>query len=452
MLDVSRPVIDATAKDAASLESESGGHGYLRKLLKLRNHRVVRGASASLLDQALLSLLNLLIGVLFIRFSSKADYAAYAQISALVFLTTAVQSALINSPALTLLPRLALPERQRLAASFFFLQAVISLVFALALLLILHFWPGIVAAEKLEVSALGFGALIWVAWLRDFVRNQLFIELKAGLCLKLDIQYTVLFFVGIGLVLFGRTLSASLVIGLMALAGAITAVPFLREAGIRMQFDGKAVKECLHKAWALARWSLPGGLIAWAFGNGYVVIAAHAAGPEATADIVAARLFMAPLGMIFLSWSNVFRPRASHWVAEHNWAPLRRATRLSLLAIVVGVFAYIAILAIAYPLLEGWVLGAKYQGLSKDLPWWGAIFLTSGVANIGTGVLLALGRFRETFIASALGSAVSVPLMIVLASTMGKLGVLLALTGGGVLTAGYLLFVVDRHTRRSELI
>jgi O-antigen/teichoic acid export membrane protein len=403
----------------------------------------LHGISASLLDQALLSLFNLAIGMVFIRFASKGDYALYAQLMALVFLTTSVQSALINSPALTLLPRKSLDERKTFAGSLFTLQAILSLAFAIIFGLLALFAPKLLSLGDISNSlALAFALVIWVAWLRDFVRNQLFVDLKASACLKLDLVYATICVAGFGTLIASETVLADHVMLLLGIAGGLTAIPWLINAAIHFHADSAQTKAALREAWALARWSLPGGIVSWAFGNGYVLISAQIVGPEATADIVAARLFVAPLGMAYLAWGNVFRPRAGHWIAAGQSDTVTRVSYGAIIGISCGVLLYLGALVLAYPMLEQHLLGQKYQGLVQDIAWWGGFFLASGVAGIGTGVLLALGRFRDTFLAATAGCLISLPLMFILGGALGKNGILLGLTIGEAVTAAWLFFAM----------
>src|SRR3990167_3565351 len=78
-----------------------------------------QGVSHSLVDQVLLSISNFLIGLAFIKFATKHDYYAYSQLIGYVALTLAIQAALVNSTALTLLPQKQGRERA-LATNVFF--------------------------------------------------------------------------------------------------------------------------------------------------------------------------------------------------------------------------------------------------------------------------------------------------------------------------------------------
>lgn len=420
-----------------------------------KNKRFLSGIHASLADQVLLSLINFAVGMIFIRYASKHEYAIYSQVYALVFLTSIMQNALINSPALTLLPQEMPINRGRLAGSFFVLQAVLSLGIAFVFAVLINYFPHFMSFDSSTVWLVAATSLtIWIVWLRDFVRNQLFVGLRVIDCLKLDFFYFLLnCIVFMGLILNGHV-SAVFILISMGLVGIATTVPWLLKADITFHVKQTEIINTLEKSWKLAKWSLPGGLVSWAFGNGYVLIAAYTIGSAGTADIVAARLFVAPLGMVYLAWSNIFRPRASHWIAEGRAKTVTLVSYAALGVIVLGVVVYVGVLVLAYPFLESHMLGQKYNGLTTDIAWWAGFFLASGIANIGTGVLHALGRYKESFFASAAGCVVSIPLMFILGESQGKVGILLSLTIGEMVTAAWLMVAMNvglRHLTHSKV-
>ena len=407
--------------------------------------------SSSFVDQALLSLINLAVGMVFIRFATKGEYAAYAQVMALVYLTTSIQNALINSPALTLLPRKEQEEREAFAGCLFNLQAAFSLAFAVVAGSAVWWGPEFFSLHDASGRiALALALAIWVGWMRDFVRNQLFVGLHTDSCLRLDLLYAMLTAAGFALLITGGEITADRVLLMLSFVGVVTGLPWLVGTGIRFHRDWKRTRAALGEAWTLAKWSLPGGLVSWAFANGYVLITTETAGAYATAEIVAARLFVAPLGVAYMAWANVFRPRASHWLAAGDVGKVRQVSYGAVLGIVVGVIIYLAALSLVYPLLEQHLLGEKYRGLATVIAWWGGFFAAGGVAGIGTGVLLALGRTREIFVAAAIGCLVSIPSMFVLGNSLGKTGILLGLTTGEVIAAIGLLLSVQRGFRSLE--
>lgn len=407
-----------------------------------------KGVHFSLLDQALLSISNFAIGLVFIRFASKTDYYAYSQLIGYIALTSAIQGALINTTALTLLPKKEGQARRDMANAYFGLQWGLGLVIAVLGGLAVWLMPASVAMVSMPWElALAAGGMVVSVWLREFLRNIQFIRLRPDLCLWLDVVYVVSLMLGLAALWGMHEISASTVLLLMAAVGLLTALPWLRSADLSPVGAWRGWWALLAEIWPYAKWSLPAGLVAWAFGNGYLLIGANVVGPETTAEIVAAKLFVAPLGMVFVSWANVFRPRVSHNLGAGDVDGVRRLTWVSMAGVMGIVVLYSLALILAYPTLEAHVLGHKYKGLSMDIIWWGVFFFASGLSGVCNGVLLAGGRFRQSFYAAAVSSLVSIPMMYVLGVFYGKDGLMTGLVLGEA-TYAFVLFLGMRRLLR----
>ena len=406
---------------------------------------VFKGVRYSLVDQALLSISNFLIGLVFIRFASKTDYYAYSQLIGYIALTTSVQAALITTTALTLLPQKSGEARQRMVSAYFGLQLALSLVMAVAGAFTIWLIPASLSMDQIGWELAGALACMVVSvWLREFMRNIQFIRMRPDLCLWQDLLYVGALVLGIGALLVFHDVKASPMLYVISAVGGVTALPWLRSAEFSPVWSVAAWKDLLQEAWPYAKWSLPAGLVAWAFGNGYLLIGARVVGPEATADIVAAKLFAAPLGMVFLSWANVFRPKVSRGLADGDVRGVRRLTWVSVSGVLLIVAVYAVFLLLAYPSLESHVLGRKYHGLHGDIAWWGLFFCASGISSVCNGVLLAGGRFQQSFHAAALSSLISIPMMVVLGSLYAKDGLMLGLVIGEA-TYAFVLFLGMRR-------
>lgn len=401
-----------------------------------------------MMDQALLSVTNFAIGLVFIRFASKTDYYAYSQLIGYIALTIAIQAALINTTALTLLPQKQGAARQQMANAYLGLQWGLSLLIAVVGGAVIWLVPASVAMDSVGVNmSLALSAMVIAVWLREFLRNVQFIRLRPDLCLWQDILYVVIVAAGLSGLLVLKGISAPAVLYVLAVAGLVSAMVWVRSAELSMWGSWSGLGGLLREVWPYAKWSLPAGLVAWAFGNGYLLIGAQVVGPEETAEVVAAKLFTAPLGMVFVSWANIFRPRVSSKLAEGAVDGVRRLTHVSMLGVLGMVLLYSAALMLAYPTLETHVLGSKYHGLSEDIVWWSAFFFASGLSGICNGVLLAGGRFRHSFYAAAISSVISIPVMYLLGRWYGKDGLMLGLVLGEA-TYAFVLFWGMRYMLR----
>jgi O-antigen/teichoic acid export membrane protein len=407
--------------------------------------KVIKGVSHSLLDQVLLSVSNFLIGLVFIKFATKQDYYAYSQLVGYIALTSALQGALVNTTALTILPPMGGALRERTANVFFSAQTLLSLMAAVLGGLVIWLWPTLVSMDSVPAwLALAMTTMVAASWMREFLRNFLFINQSAPDCLKMDLTY-VLFLGGmIALIISSNRVQTSTMMLAMGLAGLLVAMPWLWRAALHWNFKPADWRALWVQVQPLAVWSVPAGVVAWAFGNGYLLIGAKSIGPEAMAEIVAAKLFTAPLGTLFVSWANIFRPKVSRSIAHGQRAEVLRLTRIS----VVGVFAIVAIyglaLNLAYPHLEAYVLGQKYQGLQGDIFWWSVFFLASGISGVCNGVLLAGGRFRPSFYAAFIAAWPSLLSMMLLVQWFGKAGLMGGLVFGEACYAAVLYVAMRR--------
>lgn len=371
-----------------------------------------QGVSHSLVDQALLSVSNFLIGLAFIKFATKHDYYAYSQLIGYVALTLAIQAALVNTTALTLLPQKRGRERLEATNTFFGLQLFLSTTLAIFGGLVLWLTPAAISMDVIRIPlAMAMVLMVFSSWLREFLRNVQFINMRADMCLQQDVAYVFLLTIAIITFVLSHRVRVDEMLLVIGSAGILSALPWLHRASVRPVFNWLQWSRLWAEIWPLARWSLPAGLVSWASGNGYLLIGAAVLGPESTAEIVAAKLFMAPLGTIFLSWGNIFRPKVSHWISVGARFKVARLTKFSMLGVAGVVLVYFMAMVFAYPFLDAHLLGEKYKGLQFDIAWWGVFFVASGVSSICNGVLFAGGNFRQSFYAAAVSCALSIPAM-----------------------------------------
>ncbi len=416
-----------------------------------RQGAVFKGVSHSLLDQALLSASNFLLGLVFIKFATKHEYYVYSQLIGYFALTLALQGALINTTALTILPQRDGEHRQRTTSVYFGLQIALSSVLALLGGLAIWIFPDAIAMDAVGWAfPMATGTMILSVWLREFVRNVQYINLRPDLCLQLDIAYVTVLAASVGTLIMTGNVRADLVLLAISGSGILTALPWVRASGLAAHFGWDAWRQLLIEVWPLAKWALPASVVAWAFGNGYLLIGAQVVGPAVTAEVVAAKLFMAPLGMLFLSWANVFRPKVSRAIAKGEVRDITRLTNWSIAGVFGIASLYVMVLLVAYPHLESYVLGEKYRGLRIDILWWALFFCASGVSGISNGVLLGGGHFKHSFYASVVSSVVSIPVMYALGLLFAKNGLMFGVVLGEA-TYAVVLFYCMRRILRSKV-
>lgn len=402
---------------------------------------IFKGVSHSLLDQAVLSASNFMLGLVFIKYASKHEYYVYSQMIGYFALTMALQGALINTTALTILPQLDGDARRSTTGVYFGLQLVLSLVLAAMGGLAIWLFPDVIAMDAVGwLFPLVTALMVLSVWLREFMRNVQYINLRPEWCLRLDLGYVSLLVLLVGGLVGLGAVKADLALLAIAVAGLVSALPWIRRTELNPDFDIVKWRSLLGEVWPLAKWALPAGVVAWAFGNGYLLIGAQVVGPATTAEVVAAKLFMAPLGMLFLSWANVFRPKVSRALAKREHQDIVRLTSWSIAGVVFITVSYAFALLLAYPHLESHLLGEKYQGLQADIIWWALFFCASGISGVSNGVLLGGGLFKHSFYASLVSSIVSIPVMFVMGTLFAKNGLMLGVVLGEATYAAVLFY------------
>lgn len=342
-------------------------------------------------------MVSLAIGLAFVRGASKETYAAYTLVYAAVLLFQNVQNALIISPMMTVVPGKTAVRRARWMESIarvqFILNGLLLFVWLLAgaaFVAIEAFGPPVGLQLLLAGSVAMLGLLI-----REFGRGQAFLERRPMDALIQDLVFGTLALTAIAYLYLHNEVSAEAVLlssGASAfLVGVLAQVRRLRS--IRRTCDSSAERlattAVVRELWTCGRWALPSVFATWGYANGYVYLVAALASANVVADLAATRLVLAPVPLLLTAWFNVFRPRASAWYAEGRLDLLLRMAKGSALALA-GAGAALGVLAyFSFPLIERYLLGARYAGLAPLMLGWAAFFVLTAVRGVGMGAVLS---------------------------------------------------------------
>jgi O-antigen/teichoic acid export membrane protein len=390
--------------------------------------RFIKGTAAAAVDQALLSGVNLLIGLAFIRYAGKSEYGIYAQLFAALLLTASVQNALVCAPLNALAPKRDAAGRDAMLAGFFWVQNIVAVLSALLFFSVIQIVSGAgwFAGLNTEI-ALAFAAALVGMWVREYVRTVCFLESEPRRALMVDLTYGIGVLSGLAWVYHRRTLDVAQIFwiaGAANLAAVVVASVWYRAL---LRYPTGGLTTSISQAWSCGRWALPGAVVTWGFSNVYLYIAATLLGVAAAADLSASRLFLVPVGLCFVAWSRVYIPHASRWFGGNRLDRVSSTAKWSAISLSLLVIGYVAVLYAVYGWLETHVLGPSYRGLLIPVLLWGGYFLLNGVRGVGTNNLLGAERFKELFHYSAMAFAFSLPLMFLLTPALGTPGTLLGL-------------------------
>lgn len=397
-----------------------------------RHQRFLSNSVISFIDQILLSGLNFAVGLLFIRYAPKEVYGLYSQLFAAGLVATTVLDALINNPLTTLAPRRSEQERRALVAQLLKYQIALGLAMAVVFGVMGGLLTG---ASRISETPLGIGlafaAFVLTTGLREYLRNQFFLEGKANRVLQLDGIYALLVAAGLTVLLWRHDLLVETVLACIALANILVFFAVLGRTRLHQPpAGGIDLAGAVRETWGHGRWALPGAVVAWLGNYSYLYVVSALIGAAAVADLSAARLLLMPISLSVVAWSRVSRPLVSHWLEEGNRTAIRRLTRQSVLGLSTVTLIYVVLLFLFLPILEQYLLGPKYQGIDPLIGLWGVYFAINATRNIASSWLQCAGEYRFMFKYAVVFLPIVLTATLLGASQLGTAGAILALILG----------------------
>lgn len=264
-----------------------------------------------LIDQAVVSGGNFLIGVLLARFLGPESFGAYVLLQAVMLYLNSFQGALIFQPMLSAAPQLSGDERKRYLQGVFALQLVLATLLACIVLLfglLTAFLAGLIPVLAFMKQAgaaplLALASAVLAFQLQDWQRRYCFVmENSRGALVQDALNY------GIQVALFTFA-------GLHGFLG-VTEAFWIVALGSTVAFLMRWSSNCLHPkfehARAVLRASWRSGrdyLVAWQFqwmgGQGVLVVGAGMVGAEAAGGVRAAQNIVGPVNILFQAMENV---------------------------------------------------------------------------------------------------------------------------------------------------
>jgi len=404
-----------------------------------------------MIDQAVLSGLNMFIGGLFIATATKEEYGVYALAFAFVLLLNSVQSAVITTPLTANGARLNAVHQERLVDAMFRLQTGLLIVLGVVTAFGVRLWAQAQGDGLSWGLALGTSIAMVGAWMREFRRTEHFLRLDPWRVFTGDLVYVGLACVGL-VVLYMRTgtMRASWALLIVGFAGVATGV--IRVCRLSGDWSGPPWRSTLSVLTHQVRWTLPNVFVTWGQSTSYTYVVALVAGSAAVADLSAARLFLTPVSFAVLAWSRLFMPKAGALLSTDNNETVMRLTRRGGLELTGLLASYLLVLALFFGAGGGKILPAKYSEVGLLVAVRGAYFLVNLLRGVESTALMAHAAFRVLFVDTLWAATLSVPLMIVLGFEIGAPGVVYGMTVGEALLAALLWRELRIRTRAESAV
>ncbi|MFZ6687297.1 lipopolysaccharide biosynthesis protein [Undibacterium sp. SXout11W] len=363
----------------------------------------------SVIDQGMLSGLNLLIGMMLWRLIEKSDYGLYSLLYAVGLLAGLVIDSWIAGPLATVANVVHESARRILLRRYWYRQIFCTLWMGAVSFLVAEFSPLFSSDVSSVNNLMGLIFALYVIGngFREYGRTVGFIQSDLHSVFRQDIVYVLAVVAGLALLILYQHVEVIYVFAVLAGSSFLSAL-FGRErlrdrtATTSSEIDQEDMALIAqHQATITGhgRWAVVGVIVGWLTNYSYLYLAKLWMNSEAVADLNASRLLLMPIPLIVAAWSRVARPEAGRLIAAQQWARLKRFTFLSIVGIEVIVVAYVGLLLLTFPFIEIHWIGSetKYHGLEPLMMMWGAYFAVNAVRWIGTTWLMSGGAFRSMF-------------------------------------------------------
>lgn len=412
-------------------------------------------ASASVLNQALSSGTNFLIGIFLAIELTTSQFGVYGICFAVVLFFSGLSNALLTLQMVVWLPHRVAEERRQFAAEILVLLAIASTAPALlagALLLALT------ATGWLDSHMPGYMLAIAVASagasLKDFVVRLSYSERSEWRAVEVSSVVAIITALGFVIVKSSGVLSstggASTAIWVVAagyLAGSF--VGLLRANLPITDVSAKSLRDVWATAWTEGRWASAGALVAWLQSQVYVYATAILVGPAGVGVANTARLFVAPFQFLSAAISQVVLPRLATVAARGGQlraAAKRYVTLMSCLASL-----YLAALYVLYPRLDKASLSTEYANLGVYVAAWAAVLLVQILREGASAPLQALRSFQFIWSRNWVSALVALSTAVPFSIYFGATGAIASLAIGEA-TFAVLLWMGLRNKAEQSLV
>lgn len=391
--------------------------------------------STSVLDQAAVSGANFALHVLLARWTTPAEYGAFAVAYSVLLLASAPHGALLTDPLTVVGPRrfahAFAPYLRTLVGTHFLLTLPVGVLLAASALL-----PPLAGGPLTGVLfALGavtpFVLLVWL------LRSACYLEARPGLALTGSGLYA--------LTLVGLMAAARVAAGLtgpgalvaMGAANALASVPMAAGLGLFTAPHAAADHALvIREHWAYGRWIL-GASVAHAVGHGlYIPLVGAMLGLDASGALRAIQNLVLPLQQVLLALGMLTYPWLSRGVAREGPGYLwGRAARLMLMTCGAAA-AYGAVLAVvARPALSVLYGNGRYTSFAGVVPIMAAAAVVASAAQLLSIFARALGNPQVVLWSKLAAGGWLLAVGIVLIRSGGIKGAVVSLAGSSLAEA-----------------
>ncbi len=414
----------------------------LKELIKRYSH-----INWVLADQAMVSGVNFLTGILIARFLGIEEFGVFTLVWMAVLFVNSIQMAMISSPMMTIGPKQSEEDK----GSYY--GAVVLQQFIFSILTSLMLWMGVIFSDLINPEwgvshlALPLALALFFFQNQDFLRRLLFTENRASDAFASDVV-SYLGRIAILLALFiGFQLNTDGVLWVIALTSALAVVLGWYQLDA-LVFRRNQLLPVFKRHWVLSKWMTASAVMQWTSGNYFVLAAGTILGPVAVGALKAAQNIIGITHILFQGLENIVPATASRYFKSDGVNGLKKY----LIKVALwggGVTMAIALAVSIFPgALLGVVYGEQYTDYGNVLRWYALCYMLMFFSLPLRSGLRVLEASRPIFIAYALMTIFSILFAGVLVDRWGVNGVGVGILGTQIISVSCVYYFLKTHLKR----
>lgn len=346
------------------------------------------------LDQGVLGIGNLAVALLVLRMATKEEYGLYGLSYMTVILLNGFSGALFGAQMTVSYYDRNLAERTNFAAAMVGSQLLLSAGLCLAAVLATFLLPDSVVSAPTRLLMLVTILACPPAMAHDCFRSYWFMLHRAQAALSLDLTLTLLWpALTFGLRMCGVPVHLAALAG-YGLGAATTTAIALAWSRLPVLRGARRIGPTISATWRHGSWALGGVMVTALQNSAYIYLLGWLGTARAVADLNAARMLLAPMGLLILGANRTLLPRMVRLVADHRIADLRRDSARALGGLLATILTYGTVLIVFRDAIIRTLLNDDYRGIGPLVVLWTVILLIQAADANLSAVLQAGKRFR----------------------------------------------------------
>lgn len=418
----------------------------------LKRSNIAQKLATGVVNQALLSGVNFVVGLLLIRYGTDRDYGLYVLSQSALLLLMVAQSSFVGAPISIMAPKMPREKQLDMIVNVgHSLRRFITPFFLLAPIIAIAAW----AFDLLELDQMLVAVATvlagWTVLSRDYLRGAALVQARPELNLIADLPYSVILLATAAIAAWMLPHPAAFAVAGLALAGAVASHKLRRGLQLTAPETPGAASSYWRQMMPLSKWAAIGALSFWVFAQGSNYVLAATLDIEAVAAVNAARLLLMPAMLLTIGIKGQLLTLSARWLSELGLqVMLRRLT-----VVIFGIGTMICTYVLVLWLFRDWITHTAFRKTIPDLDalllLWSGVTLISMTRDLYQSGLMAQERLKPLAWFCVAGSVVSVSVILATVDTLGARGAVIGLIAAEGLGLIGVLVLTLRAARRAPV-